>query len=75
MTQDFSDQPLVIDGVTVKPTWPWSKEYRAEVAASMRQNGRSDLSPKERERRYIEWYAVENGLTYHQANKKLARVR
>ena len=24
-TKDFSDAELTVDGVTVKPTWPWSK--------------------------------------------------
>ncbi len=71
MSQDFSDAPLMVNGITVKPTWAWSKQYRAKIAKEMRQATQSDLSPKEIKRRYIEWYAVENGLTYHQARQKL----
>ncbi len=70
MSQDFSDSPLTVHGVTVQPTWPWSKQYRAVVAESMRRINRTDLSPEEAERRYIEWYAEKNGLTYQQAREK-----
>ena len=56
MTKDFSDAPLIVDGITIKPTWAWSKQYRAAVAEGMRKTGHSDLSPYETERRYVEWY-------------------
>lgn len=71
MSEDFSDAPLTVNGITVKPTWPWSREYRASVAESIRRTGQTDLSPKERARRYVEWYAVKNGLTYQQARQKI----
>lgn len=71
MSKDFSDAPLTVNGVTVKPAWAWSREYRAEVAEGMRQSGSSDLSAKDRERRYVEWFAAKNDLTEHQARKKL----
>ena len=71
MSRDFSDAPLTVEGVTVKPTWPWSKQYRAEVAEGMRENGQSHLSTRDVKQRYVEWYAVENGLSEHQARKKL----
>lgn len=74
MTQDFSDAPLTVNGITVKPTWPWSKTYRAEVAEGMKQSGKGDLSPKETERRYVEWYADQHGLSLSQAREKIGRV-
>ena len=35
MSEDFSNAPLTVDGVTVTPTWRWSTEYRASVAAAV----------------------------------------
>ena len=71
MSKDTSDAPLTVDGVTVKPTWPWSKQYRAEVAEGMRQSGRGDLSVEEAEQRYVEWYAENNGMTEEEARHKI----
>ena len=73
MTQEFSDAPLTVDGVTVKPTWAWSKQYRASVADSMRRTGTSDISPGEREQFYVEWYAAKHGLTHSQAWRKIEK--
>ena len=70
MAQDFSDAPLTIDGVTVKPNWPWSARYRAEVADELRNATRGDLSIEETEQRYVSWYATEHGLSV-----KTARLR
>lgn len=74
MTKAFSDEPLTVDGVTVKPTWPWSTQYRAEVAESMRQNGRSRFSPGAIATLYIEWYVDQHGLTHEQAREKIGRA-
>lgn len=71
MSEDFSRAPLKVDGVTVQPTWAWSKEYRASVAAELRRATRSDLSPEEIECRYVAWYAQEHGLTFHEAREKV----
>ncbi len=70
MTEDFSSAPLVVDGVTVTPTWRWPKEYRATVAAELRRATNGDLAPEETERRYVAWYAAEHGLSL-----EAARVR
>ena len=74
MSKDCSNAPLTVNGVTVKPTWPWSKQYRAEVAESMKQSGKGDLSPVEREGRYVAWYADQHGLSLSQAREKIGRV-
>lgn len=71
MSKDFSAEPLTVDGVTVKPTWPWSTQYRAEVAESMRQNVRYGLPTEETERRYVAWYADQHGLTLKRAREKI----
>ena len=71
MGEDFSDAPLTVNGVTVNPTWPWSKEYRLHVADGMRRTGRSDLSPKEIKARYVAWYAQEHGLGLDEARAKV----
>lgn len=74
MSNDFSDAPLTVAGVTVKPTWPWSPASRAEVAEGMRQSGKGDLTPKEIERRYVAWYADQHGLSLKRAREKIERV-
>ena len=71
MTQDFSDEPLVVDGITIRPTWPWSREYREHVAEGMRAAGRPELSEKGRESRYIDWYAANYGLTTSDARQRV----
>ncbi len=71
MTEDFSSAPLVVDGVTVQPTWRWSKQYRADVAAELRAMGESHLSSHDAERRYVAWYAAEHGLTLDEARAKV----
>ncbi len=71
MSKDFSDAPLTVNGVTVKPKWKWSAQYRAEVADSMRQSGKNDLSPEDAEQRYVEWYAEKNGLTHDEARAQI----
>lgn len=71
MSKEFSDAPLTVNGITVRPSWPWSKEYRAEISASMRQAVSGALPLEERERRYVEWYAAQNGLTHEQARRKI----
>jgi len=71
MGYDFSSAPLTVDGVTVNPTWPWSKEYRASVAAELRRATKCDLSPEETERRYVAWYAQEHGLSLDEARAKV----
>ena len=71
MGEAFSSAPLTVAGVTVNPTWPWSKEYRAEVAAELRRATKGDLSPEETERRYVAWYAEEHGLSIEAARTKV----
>ncbi len=71
MSKDFSNAPFTVNGITVRPSWAWSKEYRAEILASMRQAGSGALPPDEIERRYVKWYAAQNELTYEQAQKKI----
>lgn len=71
MSQDFSDAPLTVDGITVRPDFPWSTNYRAHVAAQMREGGTSHLPASEREDRYVEWYADANGLTLEQARERI----
>ena len=71
MAEDFSDAPLTVDGVTVKPGWPWSREYREQVAAELRATSKSSLLPGEAERRYIDWYAQEHGLSPAEARLRV----
>lgn len=71
MSDDFSTEPLTVNGITVQPKWPWSKEYRAEVARQIRASGRSDVLPRDRERQYLEWYARRHGITPKEARKTL----
>ncbi len=71
MSQDFSDAPLTVAGITVKPTWRWSAQYRAEVAEGMRQAGKGSLSIVETEQRYVEWYADRHGLTEAEARRRV----
>ena len=71
MSNDFSDAPLTVAGITIKPQWQWSAQYRAEVADGMRQNARSHLRPFEAEARYVQWYAEKNGLTTEQALQRI----
>lgn len=58
-----SAKPLVVDGVTVKPKWEWSPEYRAEVRRSL-----TATTPADRERReaaeleYVRQWAQRRGL-------------
>ena len=75
MTQDFSDAPLIIDGITVKPKFRWSKQYRADVAETMRATGQTDISESERESLYIKWYAAKNGLTRDEAKRRVKAMR
>ena len=71
MTQDFSDAPLRVNGVTIKPNRKWSAQYRAEVADELRDATRGDLSPEEVEDRYVFWYAQEHGLSLTEARLKV----
>ena len=71
MAEDFSDAPLTVDGVTVKPSWPWSREYRAQVAAELRATSKSSLPPGEAERRYVEWYAQKHDLSVKEARLRV----
>jgi hypothetical protein len=75
MTQDFSDAPLRVNGITIQPKSPWSAQYRAHVADNMCLVGRRDLSPEEIEERYIIWYAGKNGLTLNQARQRVKAMR
>ena len=71
MSKDFSDKPLTVDGVTVKPTWAWSREYRAQVTQQLRALGQTHVEASEAEGRYVEWYAQENQLTLDEARAKI----
>ncbi len=71
MTKDFSDAPLTVNGIKVKPKWKWSAQHRADVAEDMRQNGSSHLRANEAEARYVEWYADKNSLTTDQARQRI----
>ncbi len=71
MSQDFSDAPFKVDGVTVKPTWPWSSAYRASVVEELRRATKGDLLPEELRRRYVAWYAAKNDLTLAEARSKI----
>ena len=71
MTQDFSDAPLIIDGITVKPKFRWSKQYRDHVAETMRATGKTDISESERNLRYIKWYAEKHELTRDEARRRV----
>jgi hypothetical protein len=74
MSRDFSDAPLTVNGITVKPTWPWSKQYRNEVAEGMRQNGSSHLRAGEADQRYVKWYADQHGLTEAAARRHIKGI-
>ena len=71
MAQDFSDAPLKINGVTVKPNWAWSPQYRAEVADELRNATKGDLSPEEVRDRYVTWYARQHGLSVKEARLRV----
>ncbi len=71
MSKDFSNAPLVVDDVTIKPTWPWSRQYRAEVTSWIRASARSSISPEESGARYAAWYAEEHGLTLKEARERI----
>ena len=71
MAQAPSDAPFKAHGVTVKPNWDWSAQYRAEVADELRNATRGDLSPEEVEHRYIVWYAQEHGLGLAEARLRI----
>ena len=75
MTQDFSDAPLIIDGITIKPKFRWSKQYRADVAEGMRATGQTDISESERESLYIKWYAEKHELTRDEARRRVKAMR
>ncbi len=75
MGKDFSNAPLTVDGVTVNPTWAWSTEYRASVAAELRHATKGDLSPEETEHRYVEWYADKHGLSLKQARLRINKKK
>lgn len=68
---EFSDEPLVADGVKIKPKWPWSRQYRREVAETLRAQGRNGIPSKVREHRYIEWYADKHGISWKEARKRI----
>ena len=71
MAQDSSDAPLKINGVTVKPNWDWSAQYRAWVADELRDATKAILSPEEVEDRYVAWYAQEHGLSVKEARLRV----
>ena len=71
MAQDFSDAPLRVNGVTIKPNRAWSAQYRAEVADELRDATKGDLSPEEVEHRYVAWYAQEHGLSVKEARLRV----
>ncbi len=71
MTKPVSDAPLTVNGVTETPTWPWSKEYRAHVADTMRQNGKTHLGAGEADQRYVDWYAERHGVSVEVARQRI----
>ncbi len=71
MSKTFSDAPLKVDGITVRPKWKWSAQHRAEVAADIRESGRSDLDPEEAKDRYVQWYAKQHGLSIDEARRRV----
>ena len=71
MAQDFSDAPLRVNGVTIKPTWAWSPQYRAEVANELRNATKGGFSPEEAEDRYIDWYARTHALDLIEARLRI----
>ena len=71
MTDDFSDAPLTIDGITVQPKHRWSAGYRDHVAETMRATGQTDISESERESLYIKRYAEKHGLTRDEAQRRV----
>lgn len=60
MTKPFSDMPAVVDGIAIKPRWPWSSTYRSEVRATTRALSRSDISEADRARQYCKAYAAQH---------------
>ena len=74
MSNDFSDAPLKVNGITVKPAGPWSKQHRADVAEDMGKLQTSHLPPGEREYRYVKWYAAQHGLTFAEARQRVKEM-
>jgi hypothetical protein len=74
LTKPFSDAPVKVDGVEVKPRWPWSAGYRQHVRESIRAISAPATVPDEqRIRQYVEWYADQHGLKYAEAKAILQR--
>lgn len=72
MAGEFSDKPLTVDGVTVKPKWAWSDTYRREVADMLKSSALTHLPAGERELRYAKWYAAKHGLSLEEAIARLS---
>lgn len=53
MTDNWSDAPIVADGVTITPRCPISPQQRRDVEAQQRALGRPDKTPKETELKFL----------------------
>ena len=53
MNVNWSDAPIVVDGVTVKLKHPISPQQRRDVEVQQRALGRPDKTPKETEAKFL----------------------
>ena len=59
--ETFSDAPMRINGVRIKPTWCWSDTYRKMVRAEM---AKVKIDPRSQAEGYKRWYKAKFGKPY-----------
>lgn len=71
MSETFSDKPLTVAGVTIRPKQPWSPQYRSYVREQLRALGKADVPPEVVEDRYVAWYAHKHRISIEEARARL----
>ena len=59
--ETFSDAPMRVNGVRIRPSWCWSDTYRKMVRAEM---AKIRIDPYNQARAYRSWYQAKFGEPY-----------
>ena len=59
--ETFSNRPMNVNGVQVRPTWAWSDQYRKLVRQEM---AKVRIDPWEQAHAYKRWYKLTHSVEY-----------
>ena len=70
---EFSDAPLVVDGIRYYPAWPWSAQYRKCFREDHARGRMGVLRLGEIPRAYVKWLQAKRGFATATETKEYIR--